>query len=88
MILHRIYNILLTDSCLIYISSFNFRMTYKRNKLFAVITCAYLSTLYTHLSHLWSGYINYDYNMKFNVVIGNVISISFYSKICRYHNRN
>ncbi|XP_076296301.1 per1-like protein PGAP3 [Lasioglossum baleicum] len=46
------------------------RVTYKNNKMFAVITCGYLSALYTHLSHLWSGDINYDYNMKFNVVIG------------------
>ncbi|CAK9831483.1 Post-GPI attachment to proteins factor 3 [Anthophora retusa] len=46
------------------------RITYKSNKLFAVITCGYLATLYSHLTHLWSGYINYDYNMKFNVVIG------------------
>lgn len=46
------------------------RITYKNNKFFAVITCGYLSTLYSHLSHLWSGYINYDYNMKFNIVIG------------------
>lgn len=46
------------------------RATYRNNKLFLVITCAYLSTLYTHLSHLWSGYINYGYNMKFNIVIG------------------
>ncbi|XP_054001912.1 post-GPI attachment to proteins factor 3 [Hylaeus anthracinus] len=46
------------------------RITYDSNKMFAVITCGYLSTLYTHLSHLWSGYINYDYNMKFNVAIG------------------
>ncbi|XP_076754407.1 per1-like protein PGAP3 [Xylocopa sonorina] len=46
------------------------RITYKNNKLFAVITCGYLSILYTHLSHLWSGRINYDYNMKFNVIIG------------------
>ena len=46
------------------------RITYKSNKIFAVITCGYLGTLYTHLSHLWSGYINYDYNMKFNVVLG------------------
>lgn len=49
----------------------HFRITYKNNKFFAVITCGYLSTLYSHLSHLWSGYINYDYNMKFNIVIGN-----------------
>ncbi|KZC05343.1 PREDICTED: post-GPI attachment to proteins factor 3 [Dufourea novaeangliae] len=46
------------------------RITYKNNRIFAVITSGYLSTLYTHLSHLWSGDINYDYNMKFNVVIG------------------
>ncbi|XP_017886703.1 post-GPI attachment to proteins factor 3 isoform X1 [Ceratina calcarata] len=46
------------------------RITYRNNKSFVVITCGYLSILYSHLSHLWSGYINYDYNMKFNVVIG------------------
>ncbi|XP_012247470.1 post-GPI attachment to proteins factor 3 isoform X2 [Bombus impatiens] len=46
------------------------RITYKNKRLFTVITCGYLSTLYSHLSHLWSGYINYDYNMKFNIVIG------------------
>lgn len=46
------------------------RITYRSNKAFAVITCVYISTLYTHLSHLWSGYINYGYNMKFNIVIG------------------
>ncbi|XP_078050843.1 per1-like protein PGAP3 [Augochlora pura] len=52
------------------------RITYKNNKMFALTTCGYLSTLYTHLLHLWSGSINYDYNMKFNVVIGILTFIS------------
>lgn len=62
------------------------RISYKNKKLFTVITCGYISTLYTHLSHLWSGYINYDYNMKFNIVIGFltfVVTLSWWN-----HNRN
>ncbi|XP_046470456.1 post-GPI attachment to proteins factor 3 isoform X1 [Neodiprion pinetum] len=34
------------------------------------VTCGYLTVLYTHLSHLWSGKINYGYNMKFNLALG------------------
>jgi len=40
------------------------------NKTFFGITCIYLATLYTHLTHLWSGRINYGYNMTFNIVVG------------------
>ncbi|KAI4494090.1 hypothetical protein M0802_009244 [Mischocyttarus mexicanus] len=46
------------------------RITYKHTKTFIILTCCYISILYTHLIHLWSGSINYGYNMKFNVVIG------------------
>lgn len=47
-----------------------FRITNKKNKAFVIITCGYVSILCTHLSHLWSGRINYDYNMMVNVAIG------------------
>ncbi|XP_032667594.1 post-GPI attachment to proteins factor 3 [Odontomachus brunneus] len=46
------------------------RITYKNNKAFIVITCGYVSILCTHLSHLWSGSINYHYNMILNILIG------------------
>ncbi|XP_008548871.1 post-GPI attachment to proteins factor 3 isoform X1 [Microplitis demolitor] len=46
------------------------RIFYKNNKLFAVITFGYISMLSVHLSHLWSGKINYGYNMKINIVFG------------------
>ncbi|XP_066588065.1 post-GPI attachment to proteins factor 3 [Prorops nasuta] len=46
------------------------RLTYKSKKLFVVLTCIYISILYIHLSHLWSGQINYGYNMTFNILIG------------------
>ncbi|XP_043249531.1 post-GPI attachment to proteins factor 3 [Colletes gigas] len=61
------------------------RITYNSNKMLAVITCGYFSTLYTHLSHLWSGYINYDYNMKFNVAIGFLTFVI--TMIWWHHNR-
>lgn len=53
----------------------------KRNKIFIVITCGYVSVLYTHLSHLWSGRINYGYNMMLNVAIGKFHIIIVYRKI-------
>jgi hypothetical protein len=40
-------------------------------KTFVVITSIYFTVLYYHLTHIWSGRINYGYNMKFNVVVGN-----------------
>lgn len=43
---------------------------YKNNKAFIVITCGYLSILCTHLQHLWSGKINYNYNMTLNIAVG------------------
>jgi len=46
------------------------RITNKRNKAFVIITCGYVSILCTHLLHLWSGRINYGYNMMLNVAIG------------------
>lgn len=46
------------------------RITYKENKAFIIITCGYVSILCKHLSHLWSGKINYGYNMTLNVAIG------------------
>ncbi|KAL2733341.1 post-GPI attachment to proteins factor 3 [Vespula maculifrons] len=46
------------------------RVTYKSTKIFIILTCCYISILYTHLTHLWSGAINYGYNMKFNIIIG------------------
>ncbi|XP_011297177.1 post-GPI attachment to proteins factor 3 [Fopius arisanus] len=46
------------------------RIFHRRKKAFVVITCAYLSILFTHLSHLWSGRINYGYNMKLNIFCG------------------
>ncbi|XP_024942266.1 post-GPI attachment to proteins factor 3 [Cephus cinctus] len=46
------------------------RLIYKNNKAFIVMTCLYISILYTHLSHLWSGTINYGYNMKLNILFG------------------
>lgn len=47
------------------------RIFYKKNnKIFIVTTCGYISILYTHLSHLWSGKINYGYNMKLNIFFG------------------
>ncbi|XP_043467900.1 post-GPI attachment to proteins factor 3 [Leptopilina heterotoma] len=39
-------------------------------KIFFATTCAYAGILSMHLSHLWSGSIDYGYNMKFNVAIG------------------
>ena len=47
-----------------------FRITNKGTKTFIIITCGYVSILCTHLSHLWSGRINYGYNMMLNVAIG------------------
>lgn len=41
------------------------------SKVFTLITGIYLAVLYSHLTHLWSGRINYGYNMKFNIVVGN-----------------
>ena len=41
------------------------------NKVFLVITSIYIAVLYSHLSHLWSGRINYGYNMMLNIVFGN-----------------
>jgi len=59
-----------------------FRITRnKRNKVFVVITCGYVSVLYTHLSHLWSGRINYGYNMMLNVAVGKFHIIIVYRKI-------
>ncbi|XP_012275338.1 post-GPI attachment to proteins factor 3 isoform X2 [Orussus abietinus] len=52
-----------------------FRLTYKRRKVLFTIICGYVSMLYTHLSHLWSGRINYGYNMKLNILLGLVTSI-------------
>lgn len=52
---------------------FLLRISYKNSmniKIFFAITCAYVSILLMHLSHLWSGRINYGYNMKFNIAIG------------------
>ncbi|CAL1689111.1 unnamed protein product [Lasius platythorax] len=46
------------------------RITYKKNRAFVIITCGYLSILYMHLLHLWSGKINYNYNMMLNIMIG------------------
>ncbi|KAL6441036.1 hypothetical protein ACFW04_003419 [Cataglyphis niger] len=46
------------------------RITYKNNKAFVIITSGYLSILCMHLLHLWSGKINYGYNMMLNVTIG------------------
>ncbi|KAH0951887.1 hypothetical protein HN011_001525 [Eciton burchellii] len=46
------------------------RITCKKSKPFIIITCGYVSILCVHLSHLWSGRINYGYNMTFNIVIG------------------
>ncbi|KAG5326301.1 PGAP3 factor, partial [Pseudoatta argentina] len=46
------------------------RITNKGTKTFIIITCGYVSILCTHLSHLWSGRINYGYNMMLNVAIG------------------
>ncbi|XP_043273068.1 post-GPI attachment to proteins factor 3 isoform X2 [Venturia canescens] len=46
------------------------RIAYNNKKAYLVITCAYISILFTHLSHLWSGKINYGYNMKINILIG------------------
>lgn len=46
------------------------RILHRNNKAFIIITCGYVSILYMHLSHLWSGKINYGYNMTFNIVIG------------------
>ncbi|XP_001607194.2 post-GPI attachment to proteins factor 3 [Nasonia vitripennis] len=40
------------------------------SKVFTLITGIYLAVLYSHLTHLWSGRINYGYNMKFNIVVG------------------
>lgn len=39
-------------------------------KSVAVFTGGYFTVLYVHLSHLWSGKINYGYNMKFNIALG------------------
>ncbi|KAG7208527.1 hypothetical protein KM043_014746 [Ampulex compressa] len=62
------------------------RIMYKNSLMFTVITCGYLSALYVHLSHLWSGYINYDYNMKFNIFIG---FLTFATTMIWWHrNRN
>jgi len=47
-----------------------FRITYKNNRAFVIITSGYLSILCIHLSHLWSGKINYGYNMMLNITIG------------------
>ncbi|XP_058799125.1 post-GPI attachment to proteins factor 3 [Phymastichus coffea] len=41
-----------------------------KSKVFIVVTAIYLATLYTHLNHLWSGKIDYGFNMKFNIIIG------------------
>lgn len=41
------------------------------SKIFTLITGIYLAVLCSHLNHLWSGRINYGYNMKFNIVLGN-----------------
>ncbi|XP_034941578.1 post-GPI attachment to proteins factor 3 [Chelonus insularis] len=46
------------------------RIFYRNNKVFAVIAFGYVSILVTHLSHLWSGQINYGYNMKMNILFG------------------
>ncbi|XP_014485308.1 PREDICTED: post-GPI attachment to proteins factor 3 [Dinoponera quadriceps] len=46
------------------------RITYRNNKVFIMITCGYVSILCMHLSHLWSGKINYGYNMTLNILIG------------------
>ncbi|XP_020290926.1 post-GPI attachment to proteins factor 3 [Pseudomyrmex gracilis] len=46
------------------------RILYRKIRTFVAITCGYVSILYMHLSHLWSGNINYGYNMAFNVAIG------------------
>ncbi|KAL6258906.1 hypothetical protein P5V15_010850 [Pogonomyrmex californicus] len=46
------------------------RIMNRKNKAFIIITCGYVSILCIHLSHLWSGRINYGYNMVFNVAIG------------------
>lgn len=40
------------------------------NKSFLFITSIYLATFYSHLTHLWSGRIDYGYNMQFNIAIG------------------
>lgn len=60
------------------------RITYKSTKTFIVLTCCYISILYAHLMHLWSGAINYGYNMKFNIVIGMltfIITISWWYRV-------
>ncbi|XP_015182204.1 PREDICTED: post-GPI attachment to proteins factor 3 [Polistes dominula] len=62
------------------------RITYKHTKTFIILTCCYMSILYTHLTHLWSGAINYGYNMKFNVAIGFVtfvITMSWWYNVRR-----
>ncbi|CAG5090203.1 Similar to PGAP3: Post-GPI attachment to proteins factor 3 (Drosophila melanogaster) [Cotesia congregata] len=46
------------------------RILHKNNKILAVITFGYICILVTHLSHLWSGSINYGYNMKINIFFG------------------
>lgn len=46
------------------------RIFYKNYKIILVIICAYISILFTHLSYLWSGKINYGYNMKLNIFFG------------------
>ena len=67
-----------------------FRITNKGTKAFIIITCGYVSILCTHLSHLWSGRINYGYNMMLNVAIGKFYIVIMciyctYKKIIKLH---
>ncbi|XP_011505967.1 PREDICTED: post-GPI attachment to proteins factor 3 [Ceratosolen solmsi marchali] len=54
------------------------------HKAFITITSIYFIVLYSHLTHLWSGHINYEYNMKFNVLVGFLIFVM--SMIWWYNN--
>lgn len=50
-----------------------YRISYQDSwnvKIVLATTCAYAGILLMHLLHLWSGRIDYGYNMKFNVAIG------------------
>ncbi|RLU19064.1 hypothetical protein DMN91_009422 [Ooceraea biroi] len=62
------------------------RITCNKNKLFIIITCGYISILCSHLSHLWSGKINYGYNMTFNIMIG--LTTFAITSLWWYINRN
>ncbi|XP_012262614.1 post-GPI attachment to proteins factor 3 [Athalia rosae] len=61
------------------------RIAFKCYKVMAFLTGVYMIILYTHLSHLWSGNINYGYNMQFNIALG-FLSFAI-SMIWWYRNR-